>query len=81
MGQLGEDAVFESVRALADAGEYRDQIPGEDAEGPGGHCKRLYDRGSPELVQARQAGLLERLPPLQVAPAEAVGQADVGLGP
>jgi hypothetical protein len=92
---VSEDAVFESVRAMVTAGEYLDMIPGEiipriaarspaaarTSERPtGGDRRILYQRGTPDYLQARQAGLLERLPALPTAPAEAVAEAESLIG-
>jgi SMI1 / KNR4 family (SUKH-1) len=42
--------------------------------------RRLYVRGSPEHLEARSAGLVEKLPPLTPAPDEAVGEAERVVG-
>ena len=82
--------VFEAVRALAAAGEYLDRVPGVAAvsrTGPGeyqrtaeGGYRRLYRRGTPEFLQARQAGLRGRLPALVPAPAVVVEEAERVIG-
>ncbi len=82
--------MFAAVRELAAAGEYLDAIPGVAApstSGAGqylrtatGQFRRIYQRGSPEYRQARRAGLVERLPVLPVAPAEAVEEAESVIG-
>jgi hypothetical protein len=85
-----DDAVFESVQALVTAGEYLDDIPGIAAasspgsgqylRSAGGRYRRIYQRGTPEYRQARRAGLLERLPALRPAPADAVEEAENLIG-
>jgi SMI1 / KNR4 family (SUKH-1) len=85
-----DEAVFEAVRALAEAGEYLDSIPGiaqpPTASGgpyaitPAGRYRRLYERRSPEYLQARRDGLVEPLPPLVPATAEAVAAAEDTIG-
>jgi hypothetical protein len=87
---VNENAVFEAVRALAADGEYLDDIPGipvaEASRGggwyrPAGHMvRRIYRRGSPEHLQARSAGLVDRLPGLVPAPAAAVEEAESIIG-
>jgi hypothetical protein len=89
--RVSDDAVFESVRALAAAGEYLDLVPGVVAAvsptRPGeyqrtaeGGYRRLYSCGTPEFLQARQAGLLGRLPDLVPAPAVVVEEAESVIG-
>jgi hypothetical protein len=74
---MTEDRVLDKIRALVAAGEYLDQIlgvPGARLEGGGmfrGN-RRMYWRGSPEHLEARAAGVVERLPPLTPAPLDAV---------
>jgi hypothetical protein len=88
--RVNDDAVFEAVRALAAAGEYLDLVPGVAAVSPtrpgqyqrtaeGGY-RRLYHRGTPEFLQAHQAGLLDRLPALIAAPAVVVEEAESVVG-
>ena len=83
--------MFESVRALVAAGEHLDNVPGRietDAISGGGRWhvvsegryRRVYTRGTPEYLQARRAGLLERLPALAAAPREAVEEAESVVG-
>jgi hypothetical protein len=80
---VSDDAAFGSVWSLVIAGEYLDDILGEDFSLGGGQYlstadgrrRRIYQRGTPEYLQARRAGLLERLPALAPAPAEAVEEA------
>jgi SMI1 / KNR4 family (SUKH-1) len=71
------------------AGEYLDDIPGTEVLAPdgrqhlgtaGSRYRRIYQRGSPEYLHARQAGLLEQLPALVPAPADAVEEAEDLLG-
>jgi hypothetical protein len=70
-------------------GEYLYDIPGAEVPAPegrqyfstaDGRSRRIYQRGSPEYLHARQAGLLERLPALVPAPADAVEEAEDLLG-
>lgn len=87
---MSNEAVFESVRALVVAGEYLDNVPGVETESISGggqflvtperRYRRVYTRGTPEYLQARQAGLLERLPALAPAPAGAVEEAEDVIG-
>jgi hypothetical protein len=42
--------------------------------------RRVYTRGTPEYVQARHSGLLERLPALVTAPPGAVEEAENVIG-
>ena len=85
--QVSRDAVFESVQALVAAGEYLDNSPAieETASISGGgrflvtpehRYRRVCTRGTPEYLQARRAGLLERLRALPTASAEAVEEAE-----
>jgi hypothetical protein len=85
------DDVFAAVRELVDAGEYRDQlpgVPGTSVHGAavlrhavhGGGWRRMYDRGSPEHVAARAAGLVERLPRPVRASVDAVEECEAVLG-
>jgi SMI1 / KNR4 family (SUKH-1) len=70
------------------AGEYLDYIPGEGLSPRAGHrlstaegrYRRKYQRGTPEYLDARQAGLLERLPALVPASADAVEEAEALIG-
>jgi hypothetical protein len=87
---MRDDEVFAAVRALVEQGEYLDTIPGVPGaalsgggafqESRDGVRRRLYTRGTPEYVEARAAGLVERLPPLTAAPASAIADAESGLG-
>jgi hypothetical protein len=86
---VSDETVFASVRSLVMAGEYLDDVPGTVVPAPGGGqhpgtgdgpCRRVYQRGTPEYVHARQAGLLERLPALSPAPADAVEEAENLIG-
>lgn len=83
---MTDDEVVDAVQALVAAGEYLDQIPGvPGARLPGGGPyilgnRRLYTRGSPEHLEARAAGLVERLPPLTPASPAAVQEAEDLLG-
>lgn len=90
MERVSDEAVFGSVRALVAAGEYLDNVPGVETESTSGggrflvtpehRYRRVYTRGTPEYVQARQAGLLERLPALVTAPPGAVEEAENVIG-
>jgi hypothetical protein len=80
-----EEEVLGAVRELVAAGEYLDEIPGvRGARLSGGGVfqddRRLYVRGSPEHLEARSAGLVERLPPLTPATREAIDEAERVLG-
>jgi hypothetical protein len=82
---MSEDQVVEAVRELVAAGEYLDTIPGTPGarlEGGGvfQDNRRLYTRGSPEFLEARGAGLIEKLPPLVPATPGAVAEAERALG-
>jgi hypothetical protein len=79
--------VFEAIRAMAMAGEYLDSIPGKPDTSAasvrlfgGGMRRRIYRRGSRDYLEARQAGLIERLPPLARASADQVSEAEVIVG-
>ncbi len=78
---MNDEAVLSSIRALVAAGEYLDQLPGvPGARLTGGGVfegdRRLYARGSPEHLDARAKGLVERLPALVPAPLDAVEDAE-----
>jgi hypothetical protein len=83
---MTDDEVVSAIRALVAAGEHLDQllgVPGARLEGGGvffGGNRRLYRRGSPEHLEARAAGLVERLPPPTPTPPEAVEEAQVMVG-
>jgi hypothetical protein len=88
---MTELEVFEAVRDLVAAGEYRDDIPGlpgAGLDGPGvfradrdgRFTRRMYTRGSPEYLEARARGLVDRLSPLTPAPPEAVAEAEAAVG-
>ena len=82
---MTDDEVVRAVRALVAAGEYLDQIPGVPGArlSGGGHFlgnRRIYTRGSPEYLEARAAGLVERLPPLTPVSPAAVQEAENLLG-
>jgi len=66
---MTEDDVLHQIRALATAGEYLDRllgIPGARLSGGGAFVgnRRMYRRGTTEHLEARAAGLVEKLPPL-----------------
>jgi hypothetical protein len=85
-----EDAVFETINQLVLSGEYLDAISGSPdvrLEGGGwfkqtrqGSLRRVYTRGSPEHLDAKQACALEPLPPRTPAPIEAVEAAESVIG-
>ena len=82
---MTDDKVVQAVQALVAAGEYLDQIPGVPGAGrsAGGvvqRGRRLYWRGSPEHLEARAAGLVDRLPPLTPASPDAVQEAEDLMG-
>lgn len=72
-----DETVFESVRRLVGAGEYRDTLPGRPGvalEGPrwtstspDGSRRRMYERLSAEYAEAHRAGVTEPLPALAPA--------------
>jgi hypothetical protein len=85
------DVVFETIRTMVSDGEYLDHIPGLPGgpqPGPSGFFQRrgdgplqpMYLRGSPEHLQARQAGLIVPLPALTPTMPEAVQEAEAVLG-
>ena len=82
---MTDDEVVHAVQALVAAGEYLDHLPGVPGarlSGPGlfeGN-RRVYRRGSPEHLEARAAGLVDRLPPLTPASPAAVEEAEGLLG-
>lgn len=86
-----DDVIFETVRAMVSDGEYRDHVPGLPGGPPPGPCgffwqrrdgprQPMYLRGSPEHLQARQAGLIVPLPALAPATPEAVREAEAVIG-
>jgi hypothetical protein len=83
---MTEDDVLRQVQALVAAGEYLDQllgIPGARLSGGGAFMgnRRMYRRGTAEHLEARAAGLVEKLPPLEPpASKEAVDAAERQLG-
>jgi len=82
---MTEDKLVAEIKELVAAGEYLDEIPGvRGARLSGGGVfeddRRLYVRGSPEHLEARDAGLVERLPPLRPASPEAVDEAEEAFG-
>jgi hypothetical protein len=82
---MTDDEVVEAIKELVAAGEYLDEIPGvPGARLSGGGVfredRRLYVRGSREHLEARAAGLVEKLPPLTPASPEAVADAERALG-
>jgi hypothetical protein len=74
------------IQALVAAGEYLDEllgVPGARLSGGGAFKgnRRMYARGTPEHLEARAAGLVEKLPPLKPpASGEAIGAAEHLLG-
>lgn len=82
---MTEDDVLREVQRLAAAGEYLDSmlgVPGARLDGPGTFVgnQREYARGSPEYLEARAAGLIEKLPPLMPTTREAVEMAQRDFG-
>jgi hypothetical protein len=82
---VADAEVIEAIRDLVERGEYRDEIPGvPGARLTGGGVfrddRRLYSRGSQEYLEARAAGLTERLPPLTTASRAAVQEAESVIG-
>jgi len=89
VGPVDDDAVFGSVQALVASGQYLDGIPGRPVRFTDGgwirraaddHYRRIYQRGTPEYLRARQDGLVGRLPALLTAPADAVTEAENLIG-
>ena len=83
--------VFAEIKRLVDAGEYRDELygkPGHALAGGGTFLsdrngepmQRVYWRGTSEYEEARDAGMIERLPPLRPAPRDAVAEAEQAIG-
>lgn len=82
---MGEDGVFAGVAGLVAVGEYLDQVPGRvgvDLDGGGVFAarRRLYVRGSPEFLAARDRGWIEPLPPLRPASPRAVRRFERRVG-
>lgn len=78
-GQVTEDAVFDGVLRLVSAGEFQDlrYVPARfSPEGLPRHVRR----GTAEYVAARDAGLLEPIPPLIPASPAAVAEAEKVIG-
>jgi hypothetical protein len=75
---MGEDAVFEAVRDLVTAGDYLDDR--EVKTWPLGVSFVSYRRGSAEHLSACREGVLEPLPALVPALAEAVEEAEGAIG-
>jgi hypothetical protein len=93
MGQeprVDDDDVLDAIKRLVAAGEYLDQLYGRPGyalegggafiEGPGGELQREYRRGSGEYEEAKKAGMIMPLPPLQPARAAVVEWAETELG-
>jgi hypothetical protein len=84
------EGVLGHVKELVAAGEYLDSIPGVPGGNLGGggwfrqHAsgarQRIYERGSPQFLAAKEQGLIERLPPLPVATPAEVQEAETSLG-
>src|SRR5262245_41797485 len=82
---MTEDEVIRKLQDLAVAGEYLDTmlgIPGAQSAGGGIFVgnQRMYERGSAEFLDARAAGLIQRLPPLIPVRREAVEAAEREFG-
>jgi hypothetical protein len=82
---MTEDEVFQGIRDLVAAGEYLDGmlgIPGARLTGGGVFVgnQRMYVRNSPEYLEARAAGLIQKLPPLTPATRDAVEAAELSFG-
>lgn len=83
---MTEDEVLCQIQALVAAGEYLDEllgVPGARLSGGGAFrgSQRIYSRGTPEHLEARAAGLVEKLPPLKPPTSvEAVEAAEHVLG-
>ena len=82
---MTDDEVLRGIQALVDAGEYLDEllgVPGARLSGGGAFKgdQRLYARGTPEHLEARAAGLVEKLPPLKPASIDAVEAAERRFG-
>jgi hypothetical protein len=80
-----DDEVVQAIKQLVAVGEYLDELPGiEGARLSGGGVfqgdRRLYVRGSREHLEAREAGVVERLPPLTPTSPEAVDEAERAFG-
>ncbi len=74
---MSGDAVFEAIRNRVTAGDYLDWRRASTPRGPReGH----YLPGSAAYLSARREGLLEPLPALVPATAEAVGEAEGLIG-
>jgi len=87
---MREEEVFDAIAALVEAGEYLDQIagrPGIDLDGPGmfvktsgGALARIYQRRSPEFLDARARGWIDPLPRLRPASLAAVEEVEAIAG-
>jgi hypothetical protein len=69
VAKLTENEVLLEIQTLVTAGEYLDAllgVPGARLSGGGAFRgkQRIYIRGTPEHLEARAAGLVEKLPPL-----------------
>ena len=89
MAAVTEEELVGAIKALVAAGEYLDEIPGVRGarlSGGGvfggifGNDRRFYERGSAEHLEARAAGLVEKLPPLKTASSKAIDEAERDLG-
>ena len=82
---MTDDEVLRGIQALVDAGEYLDEllgVPGARLSGGGAFKGNqwLYVRGTPEHLEARAAGFVEKLPPLKPASVDAVEAAERRFG-
>jgi hypothetical protein len=82
---MTEDEFLQEIRQLVAAGEYLDRmlgVPGTRLSGPGAFVgdQRMYARSSPEYLEARAAGLIEKLPALTPATRDVVEGAEREFG-
>jgi hypothetical protein len=80
-----EEDLIRALKYLVAVGEYLDEIPGVrgvrlDGGGVFQDDRRMYERGTAEHLEARDGGLVEKLPPLAPATPEAVEEAEQVIG-
>jgi len=86
VAKMTENEVVREIQALVTAGEYLDEllgVPGARLAGGGAFKgkQRLYARGTPEHLEARAAGLVQKLPLLKPpASVEAIEATEHRLG-